>query len=84
MFRLRVPGRGLWLLVVCWLNPVFCMKSMLNEPLPFSFVRMKTTLFAAWTALCLGAAALPAAEEIKPIETIELPKSLDFGELACG
>ncbi len=45
---------------------------------------MKTTLFAAWTALCLGGAALPAAEEIKPIETIELPKSLDFGDLACG
>lgn len=60
------------------------MKSMLNEPLPFSFIRMKTTLFATWTALCLGGAALPAAEEIKPMETIELPESLDVASLING
>lgn len=54
------------------------MKSMLSEPLPFSFVRMKTILFAAWTALCFGSTVLPAAEEIKPIATIDLAESLEI------
>ena len=40
---------------------------------------MKTNAFVATcAALCLGGAFLSAAEEIKPVERIELPESLDI------